>query len=714
MRNSRPLGAALALLLTLVPPLAAQAPWRDRVEIRRTAHGVPHILAEDFGALGYGLAWAQLEDHGARIILNLVRARGELATIFGRDSLDSDFAYQESHRRAEDTFHLLDPDLRHLLAGWSAAANRWVETHREEYAAWRLPSFTPQDAAALWTDETVEPAERTFLRALERRKPGEGSEDERKDNIGSNAWAFAPGRTTSGRAILLRNPHLSWRDFWYGNYYEAHVTVPGKVNFYGDFRVGFPLYFNGGFNDDLGWATTNNAPDLEEVYALDLDPRRPDHVLFDGASMALERVILRASWRNGTALTSESRAVWRTPLGPVIERRDGKAYVLKSPGWGEYRKAEQFLRMMRARTLEEWRAAVAMRAHTESNLTYADRAGNILYFWNATLPRRPHPSGGDTAAVAARSTDEVWTRVYAPEELPQLLNPPSGYTQNANDPFHFTNLESVMDSARFPPPDFPPPDLRLRSQLSLLLIASRPKVGLDDVVRLKHSPRMLGAERFADDLIAAVKAASPAGDVAAGLAAIEGWDRSASPEARGAVLFSEWFDGYLQGSGATGGERWRKAWAVPWDPARPLATPDGIADPARAAEAFAGAVARVKQRHGRVDPAWGEVVRVRRGTVDVPVMGCPGAYGCFRVLGLRPSGNDGTFEVAGGDGWVLAVEFGAEGPRARSVLAYGESSRPDSPWFSDQAAMYARGELKEVAFSEGEIARGLVRKYRPE
>ncbi|HJS47615.1 MAG TPA: penicillin acylase family protein, partial [Gemmatimonadales bacterium] len=238
------LGAALALLLPLAPPLAAQAAWRDRVEIRRTGHGVPHILAEDFGALGYGLAWAQLEDHGARIILNLVRARGELATIFGRDSLESDFAFVESHERAVATYQLLDADLRAMLAGWAAAANRWVETHAAEYGPWRLSSFTPQDAAALWTDETVEPATRTFLRALARRH-GEGSDEEpsgfravleeevRKDNIGSNAWAFAPSRTTSGRAILLRNPHLSWRDFWYGNYYEAQITVPGQVNFYG-------------------------------------------------------------------------------------------------------------------------------------------------------------------------------------------------------------------------------------------------------------------------------------------------------------------------------------------------------------------------------------------------------------------------------------------------------------------------------------------------
>jgi acyl-homoserine-lactone acylase len=66
----------------------------------------------------------------------------------------------------------------------------------------------------------------------------------------------------------------------------------------------------------------------------------------------------------------------------------------------------------------------------------------------------------------------------------------------------------------------------------------------------------------------------------------------------------------------------------------------------------------------------------------------------------------------GGDGWVLAVEFGDQ-PRAYSVLAYGESPRPDSPYFSDQAAMFARGELKPVAWSEADIAKQTVVRYRP-
>jgi acyl-homoserine-lactone acylase len=66
----------------------------------------------------------------------------------------------------------------------------------------------------------------------------------------------------------------------------------------------------------------------------------------------------------------------------------------------------------------------------------------------------------------------------------------------------------------------------------------------------------------------------------------------------------------------------------------------------------------------------------------------------------------------GGDGWVLAVEF-TPAPRAYSVLAYGESSRPDSPFFDNQALMFARGEMKRVAFAPADVERATIRRYRP-
>src|SRR4029077_18646330 len=95
--------------------------------------------------------------------------------------------------------------------------------------------------------------------------PGDEGDEKSDPDEGSNAWAFAPSRTTPGKAILLRNPHLAWT----AGYYEAHMTVPGVIDFYGDFRIGGPLIVIGGFNRDLGFATTNsNSGDLTEIYAL--------------------------------------------------------------------------------------------------------------------------------------------------------------------------------------------------------------------------------------------------------------------------------------------------------------------------------------------------------------------------------------------------------------------------------------------------------------
>jgi acyl-homoserine-lactone acylase len=105
------------------------------------------------------------------------------------------------------------------------------------------------------------------------------------------------------------------------------------------------------------------------------------------------------------------------------------------------------------------------------------------------------------------------------------------------------------------------------------------------------------------------------------------------------------------------------------------------------------------------------VHRVRRGNVDVPVGGCGNDLGCFRTLGFARAG-DGKLVANAGDGWILAVEFD-DTPRALSVLAYGESRRTDSPWFADQAAMFARGEMKKVAFTEKEIESDVVKRYRP-
>jgi len=678
----------------------------SQVEIRRTEYGVPHITAESFAALGFGLAYCQLEDYGDRVVMGLARAQGEWGIHFGRDSIDQDFAARQQRQRAFATYHLLSQDARDLYEGFAEGVNWYVRLHRDEFPAWVEPSFTGHDVHARFIQATSQSVIDRFVRRL-----SAAEEDADVGDEGSNAWAFGPSRTVSGHAILLRNPHLSWT----AGYYEVQLIVPGRLNFYGDVRIGYPLYYLGGFNEHLGWATTNNYPDLDEVYALDVDPSRPDHYLFDGGSVPLTHQLVTVEFSTGNGVGAETREFWTTPLGPVIHRGNGKIYVMRDATDGEYRMVDQYLGIMQASNLDEWLEAMRIRAHESSNFTYADDRGNIHYLWNARLPSRPHDPGGDTIAISARRSSDIWTHLVPFDSLPRLLNPIGGYLQNENDPFYFTNLNQPFDPAAYSS-NYPRPRLRLRSQLALALIhETEHRLTLEDVIALKHTTRMLVAERVKDDLVKAVRATDPHAELREAIDLVDAWDARTDPESRGAMLFEVWFRRYValdqEASGRSFSEAMDSSFAVPWSVSHPVTTPYGLRDPARAVQAFGWAVAETARLFGSWDVAWGDVHRVRRGAVDVPVGGCTGTLGCFRTLSFTRA-EDGKLVASTGDAWVLAVEFG-ETPRAYSVLAYGESDRPDSPHYGDQAQMFAEGRLKRVAFTEEEIEAALIRRYRP-
>ena len=698
-----------------------------QVEVIRTAYGVPHIYADNLRALGYALGYLQVEDYGERVPLGLLRARGELAVHEGRDALDSDFASRPSFARAVDAYRYLNRDTRAVYEGFATGVNRYMAQHPEEFANWATSPFTGYDVAALYVYRPSAGQARRWTRLLSGASEAplldlDGSAVGESIEEGSSAWALAPSRTVSGAAILLRNPHLSWE----AGYWEAHVVVPGRLDFYGDFRIGAPLGIIGGFNPHLGFATTNNDVNNAQAYALEVDPARPDHYLLDGASIPVGRELLTLRFRNGDGYSLETRERLFTSLGPVIHRDHGRIYVLRAPEEGEYRAGEQFLRMIQATTLEEWTEAMRLRAHPRSNFTYADAEGNIFFLWNAAIPRFPHQYD-DARAVPVTHRAQVWTALHELDDLPQLLNPVGGYVRNENDGPWLTNLRAPLDPADYPD-YFEAHEFSLRSQHAQQLVGGDERLSLEDVVRRKHSYRMLLADRVKDDLVTVTRGALGAGaldagdsdpaSVAAALTLLEHWDNTAAPESRGGVLFEEWWTRYTEALEADANPADQDVedvevefFAVPWSSEAPTETPRGLADPELAARVFPVAVAETVERFGASDVAWGDVHRVRHGGVDVPVGGCASRLGCYRVINFRDD-EDGRRRAVGGDGWVLGVEFTSP-PRAFSVLAYGQSSREASPNHADQAAMFARGEMKAVAFTRVDVERAAVLRYRP-
>ena len=84
------------------------------------------------------------------------------------------------------------------------------------------------------------------------------------------------------------------------------------------------------------------------------------------------------------------------------------------------------------------------------NAGYADKTGNIFYIYNAKLPLRAE--GYDWEGVLpGNSSDVVWTEYLPYADLPQVLNPTSGFIQNCNNtPFITTTGEDNPDKKNYP------------------------------------------------------------------------------------------------------------------------------------------------------------------------------------------------------------------------------------------------------------------------
>ena len=176
--------------------------WRQ-VEIIRTAHGVPHIRAENLRAGGYGLAWVMSEDYGPRTGMRLIGARGELSRFEGRGRLDADFTNRRARARAIATYHLLDPETRDLYDGFAAGINRYVQLNPEEFPDGMPADFSGYDVATSDIGDPPPAAKvRRFLAAL-----GAGASPDaalaaaNRDEDGTNAGAPSGSPRANGAGI---------------------------------------------------------------------------------------------------------------------------------------------------------------------------------------------------------------------------------------------------------------------------------------------------------------------------------------------------------------------------------------------------------------------------------------------------------------------------------------------------------------------------------
>ncbi|MEQ9396063.1 penicillin acylase family protein [Marinobacter salarius] len=668
------------------------------VEVAWDQWGVPHISTDNVEAADFAFGWSQMAGRANTILRLYGEARGRAAEYWGPEHVESDVFIRTMgvYERAQRMLAAQGPVYARRLEAFAAGMNAYAEVHPEDIDAEmrQVLRVTAVDVLA----HLQRSLHLSFVlrdnQAVARSWTADAGE------AGSNAWAIGPGRSESGNAMLLINPHLHWQDMFL--FYEAQITVPG-YNMYGAALLGWP-FMALGFNEYLGWAHTVNLYDGADVYELDL---RDGGYVLDNVVREFEQRVdtLKIRQQDGT-LETRDVTILTSIHGPVVRMNGSKALALRVAGIQEGDTAQifrQYWRMGGAQTLDEFEVALSELQMPMFNVVYADRHGDIFFAFNALQPKR---DTGDVAfwrgIVDGTKSDLIWTDYRTYGELPKYRNPPSNFIQNANDPPWTSTFPQVLHHSDFPA-DFVTQTMPFRPQHSAKLLMSDESISYEEMVEYRRSNRMIMIDAIGPDLFAAgAKSDDP--DIRDAVEILAEWDGAANHDSRGAALFSYWIN-MIGGVRAVYAE---EIFREKWDPQRPFDTPKGLADIEGAVAALGRAAKTLKQLFGQIDVPWGDVVRIRYAGIDLPTNAGIGPFGAFRV-GFPARDDSGKLNIVGGESFVAAVEFG-DRVRARGLLAPGNNDDPADLSVGKQLELFSVGDFRDIWFYRDDVDAHTVRR----
>ena len=623
-----------------------------------------------------------MRNHGDLVLRLYGQARGRAAEFWGERYLASDrwVATVGVPQRARAWYQAQSPLFGSYLDAFAEGINEFARTHPErlgDEAAAVLPVVAV---------DVVAHAQRVvnFAFVVDLESIVNAANAQRR--FGSNAWAVAPSRSATGRAMLLTNPHMPWGDMFLP--FEAHLNAPG-IGAYGIALVGFPVLAMA-FNDFLGWSHTVNAHTGWTLYRLELAPggyRIDDAVrAFD-----VEETVLKVRTADGS-LRDEPMLVRRSVHGPVVEK-DGEAFAVRISGLSRPRALEQWWNMARATDLAQFEVALQDMQIPMFTVLYADRDGHIMHLFNGQVPVRDTEAAvAWSGIVPGNASAHIWTETHPYCDLPRVVDPVSGWLQNANDPPWTTTFPQALHPDDYPNYMAPRGPMSLRAQRSARVLMEHERLTLDEMVKQKYSTVMELATRVLDELVEAARRGAPKARAAADVLAA--WDRRADAESRGAVLFAFW-------SEAMDADH---MFAVAWDERFPLTTPRGLADPAAAVAMLVKAATKVQTLYEALDVRWGDVFRLRTRQVDVPANGADKA-GVFPELWFLPTEDD-RFAAVGGDSYAAAIEF-ADPVRALVLNVCGNATQPGATRADEQLKLFSRKQMRPAWLRRAQIVDNL-------
>ena len=528
-----------------------------------------------------------------------------------------------------------------------------------------------------------------------------------KGEWGSNNWALAPSRTTTGRPILASDPHRvhdqpSLR-------YVVHLVAPG-LNVIGAGEPAIPGV-SLGHNEKLAFSLTIHPSDQEDLYVYELNADDPD-LYRHGEGWERMRVVTESiPVRGSQARTVELRF---TRHGPVLhaDAANRRAYALRSvwwePGTAAYMASLGYLT---ASNFEEYKAALEGWGAPSTNHVVADLDGHIAWQAAAKIPVRPNWDG--LMPVPGDGSHE-WAGTIQASSMPWVKDPASGWVGSANQMnlpadfdyrHHRTGFEWT-DVARF---------MRLSESL-----AGEKRWSVEETLALQTDVLSVPARRLCTLLAAA--SGEPAREARAYLA---GWDHRLTVESGPAALFEIWFTNHLMPAipRALGPEGLAKLVGVVdtqlyLEILEAASDPGFGAAPVRARDALllttleaAWAEARGRMGEDASSWAWGSI---HQGYFSHPLSRLVSPDVAARLdVGPAPKGgsnltinNNGyrgsDFRVMSGVSWRMVLDVG-NWDASWTINSPGQSGDPASPHYRDLFPIWARDGYVPMVYSRAAV-----------
>ena len=706
---------------------AERTRWQQQarqVRIVRDSYGVPHIYGKTDADAVFGLLYSQCEDDFARVEANYLDAIGRLAEVEGETQLYHDLRARLflDTTQAISIYQKCPPETKKLLDAFAAGTNYYLATHPavrprllRRFQPWmplmfsegsiggnisvvsleRLKNFYSQQKSSSWIDTD-------FMRAD-------------REPVGSNGFAIGPAKSASGHPLLLINPHTSF-------YFRSEVQMASEqgLNAYGAVTWG-QFFIYQGFNEHCGWMHTSSQADSMDEYLETVEEKGGKFFYkYAGKLRAVMAQKVTLHYKSGDKTLRRTFTVYRTHHGPVVGQKAAGQWVTVRMMNAPLAALQQSYLRTKATDYASFGQVMKLNGNASNNTVFADSKGSIAYWHGNFMPKRD-PKFDWSQPVDGSTPATEWQGFHGVPELVQVHNPASGFIQNCNStPFTVSGPNSPA-AAKYP--SYMAPDAENYRGLNAVRVLSNKAVfTLDTLIAAADNPHLTAFDDLLPPLLAAYqptsveKAEAPA--LAEAVTVLRAWNHNYASSSVGQTLAIYWAERLLAKARAK----------------VPAAQPQldyisfvrfalATTSPTEKVATLTETLDDLTRAFGTWKMPWGEVNRFQRLTGRIEetyddqqpsqaVAFTSSAWGSLASFGARAY--PGTKKRYGnvGNSFVAVVEFG---PRivARSVVTGGQSSRPGTPHFLDQADLYCNGRFKEVRFYPEDVKAHADKTYHP-